>query len=66
MGRKVRREVEQTGPTKRPTISVNLSAPGGWGKPTKTPYLELRKLAEREGFEPSMELPPNRISNAAP
>ncbi len=23
-------------------------------------------VAEREGFEPSMELPPNRISNAAP
>ena len=27
---------------------------------------EMKMVAEREGFEPSMGLPPNRISNAAP
>ena len=26
-------------------------------------YIEKRVVAEREGFEPSMGLPPNRISN---
>ena len=27
---------------------------------------EAKKMAEREGFEPSEELPPHSISNAAP
>ena len=29
-------------------------------------YFVREGVAEREGFEPSMGLPPNRISNAAP
>jgi len=50
-----------------PTMSARATntAPTRLAIKTKH-YTEQRVLAEREGFEPSMGLPPNRISNSPP